>query len=172
VVAITHIILYPSGKGWFLKLGMGLHMKFNIKGLVIVLVAGCASTVAFSQTTTVVRQLDQQMRQAIEQYFADSKTEVMSPIVDGLDEGGSDNYNLQLTSGRDYYLLGVCDNDCSDLDISLYNQNGQLVQEDTATDDKPMVLATPRANGRYQMRVTMASCSSEPCYYSVGVYRD
>jgi hypothetical protein len=147
-------------------------MKMSTKVASIALGVASLSTVAFSQSSAVVSQLNQQMRAAINQYFADSKIEVMSPLTDGLDEGRSDNYNLQLTAGKDYYLLGVCDNDCSDLDISLYNQNGQLIQEDTASDDKPLVLATPRANGRYQMRVTMASCSSEPCYYSVGVYRD
>jgi hypothetical protein len=147
-------------------------MKLSAKTVVIAVGAACFSTVALSQGGEIARQLGQQMQQAKNQYFADGKIEVMAPLIDSLDEGRSDNYNVQLNAGKDYYLLGVCDNDCSDLDISLYNQNGQLIQEDTATDDKPMVLATPRASGRYQLRVTMASCSSEPCFYSVGVFRD
>ena len=93
-----------------------------------------------------------------------------TPYIGSLRSGASTNHSVQLNGGTSYSLIGVCDNDCSDLDLRLYDPNGREVASDVLTDDKPVVSWTPRRTGTYTVRAIMTSCSSEPCRYGIGVY--
>jgi len=77
---------------------------------------------------------------------------------------------LNLHAGTTYALIGVCDQDCTDIDLRLYDSDGDEVDSDLKTDDKPIVQIAPRVTGEYRVKVTMASCSTSPCFYGVGVY--
>lgn len=56
--------------------------------------------------------------------------------------------------GEDIYAL--CDQDCSDLDLFLYDRSGLLVDVDNAPDAFPIVTAP--YEGTFGLRVTMPSC--------------
>ncbi len=92
------------------------------------------------------------------------------PFIGSLRTGASENNTLQLNAGTSYSLIGVCDNDCSDLDLRVYDSNGRMVGEDVLTDDTPVVNVTPRRSGTYTVRAIMTTCSQEPCRYGLGVY--
>ena len=80
-------------------------------------------------------------------------------------------FTFSLVRNRDYVISGACDNDCSDLDFTLTDNNGNVIDTDMATDDAPVVRVTPARNGTFSLRVTMASCTSDPCYYGFGIFR-
>lgn len=88
---------------------------------------------------------------------------------DLLGNQASDDYSFELKSGREYFIVGVCDQDCSDLDLKLHDENGNLVAEDELDDDAPVLRITPRWSGKFQLTVTMYACSSAPCYYGLSV---
>ena len=90
-----------------------------------------------------------------------------------LKNGESTSLDVTLNLDRSYRLVGVCDQQCSDMDMKLYNSGGALVDEDTSTDDIPLVDVSPRASGSYTMKVTMADCSNAGygCYYGVTLLR-
>ena len=77
---------------------------------------------------------------------------------------------IDLRSGTSYAFMGVCDQDCSDIDLRLFDPDGDEVASDLRADDWPIVTVTPSYSGRYTVRVVMASCSRNPCYYGVGVF--
>jgi hypothetical protein len=125
---------------------------------------------AYAQPAEYIRQLANQLSQARESYVPNSYRLVTGPDNDNLSQGDSDNYNVTLQGGRSYKLVGVCDNDCTDLDITLYDSDGDVVDRDLLDDDKPVVSVSGKSGGRYRMNVSMASCSESTCYYSVAVY--
>lgn len=88
-----------------------------------------------------------------------------------LDEDGTEWVYIELPAGYTYYILGVCDNDCFDLDLELYSTNNVLLSSDVETDDYPLVSITPAERAIYRVKVIMANCSSGPCRYGLGVYR-
>lgn len=92
--------------------------------------------------------------------------------IDKLNANRADSFKLTLNKGRHYILLSVCDNDCSDLDIKVYDENDNQVGVDNAGDDLPMVRVTPRWTGPFTIRVEMAECSHNPCYYGIGVFAE
>lgn len=78
---------------------------------------------------------------------------------------------VTLRAGVDYNFVGVCDQDCSDLDLWLYNEDGRLIDSDVAYDDIPVVGVTPRWTGRFRVKVSMESCRTGYCYYGVGLFQ-
>jgi hypothetical protein len=92
------------------------------------------------------------------------------PFIGDLGYGGEDYIRLNLRRGISYAIIGVCDADCRDLDLGLYDDNGNLVDSDIARDDLPVVRVTPRWNAQFTIRVIMADCSSAPCRYGLGAF--
>jgi hypothetical protein len=76
-------------------------------------------------------------------------------------------HNVTLRSGVEYTFVGACDRDCSDLDLQLFDENGNLIDEDLLRDDVPVVSVTPEWTGRFHVKVIMASCSISPCGYTI-----
>jgi len=93
-----------------------------------------------------------------------------TPLVDELRRNQSETLNINLRSGISYAFVGVCDEDCRDIDLQVYDENGNLMDSDTGADDYPMVRVSPRWNGRFRVKVTMANCQTSTCYYGVGVF--
>ena len=90
--------------------------------------------------------------------------------VGSLADDENDSFNLTLHAGTTYALVGVCDNDCSDLDLVLYDADGDQIDSDVQSDDVPIVTVTPSETMRYRVKVMMAVCKTNPCWYGIGVY--
>ncbi|HMI49750.1 MAG TPA: S1C family serine protease [Gemmatimonadaceae bacterium] len=76
---------------------------------------------------------------------------------------------VTLDEGVTYKVIGTCDRDCTDLDLELRLLDGTVVSSDVKTDDYPMVTVTPSRGGKFNIVVSMAACSVEPCWFGVGV---
>ena len=104
-------------------------------------------------------------------FFGERGYERTHDIYNGsLADHESESMTLNLHAGTTYALIGVCDQDCTDIDLRLYDSDGDEVDSDLKTDDKPIVQVAPHVTGEYRVKVTMASCSTSPCFYGVGVY--
>lgn len=90
--------------------------------------------------------------------------------VGSLRSGETSTFPVTLNSGIEYRLLSACDNDCSDIDIVVYDESGNQVASDTGRNDKPVVTVIPRWTGRFRIKVTMYKCSNSPCAYGIGVF--
>jgi hypothetical protein len=84
-----------------------------------------------------------------------------------LDEG---IHEVTLSAGFSYALMAVCDVDCSDIDLSLFDGMGDLIVEDTEIDDAPVIEFTVTSGGDFTLDVAMFECSTEPCYYGVALF--
>lgn len=92
------------------------------------------------------------------------------PMIDALDRGRSDYITINLRAGTSYGIVGVCDRDCRDLDIALYDSRGNLITSDLEDDDIPAITINPSRSGTYRVRVDMANCNTNACYYGIGVF--
>ncbi|MGE0159345.1 MAG: hypothetical protein AB7T31_08010 [Gemmatimonadales bacterium] len=87
-----------------------------------------------------------------------------------LDDDASEPVRFDLKAGIEYYILGACDNDCSDLDLVLFDPSGTEVDSDLLEDDAPVVSVTPSSTAGYRVEVRMVTCSAEPCRYGIGIW--
>lgn len=79
------------------------------------------------------------------------------------------DFSVTLVPGINYLIGGVCDNDCPDMDIKLFDPNGNEVASDTATDSVPIVRYVPNMGGTYRVRAVMYNCTANPCWAGLTV---
>lgn len=91
-------------------------------------------------------------------------------VTGSMNAGANEEFELSLDGGKQYVIVGFCDGDCTDLDLALTSAGGADVDSDYETDDYPVVLVEPGRAGTYNLKVIMATCSVEPCFYGVGVF--
>jgi S1-C subfamily serine protease len=84
--------------------------------------------------------------------------------------GQYETLSFPLAAGTAYTFIGACDTDCDDLDFRLYSPSGALLESDVASDDFPTVGVVTQRSGVYKLRVGMARCDTEVCYYAVAAY--
>lgn len=87
-----------------------------------------------------------------------------------LNDGDSDDFWIELSGGVEYGILGVCDNDCSDVDLEIFDSESNSMDSDYEVDDYPVLTLIPKKTRRFRIHVYMADCNIEPCSWGVGVY--
>ena len=108
--------------------------------------------------------------QAENAFSAQGFQQLAQPMSGQLPQGQYQNIPVTLTAGAEYRIIGVCDDDCGDLDLFLYDQNNNVVSQDNAVDATPIVSAVPQWNGPFTVQAVMHNCRISPCYYALAVY--
>ncbi len=83
----------------------------------------------------------------------------------------SESFAVTLQAGVSYEIVGVCDNDCTSLGLTLATMSNNDIAADRSSENFPVLHVTPRTTVAYRVRVVMAACQVSPCWYGVGVYR-
>lgn len=91
--------------------------------------------------------------------------------VSELDDWSNALVSISLERGAQYLVGAVCDADCTDLDIFIYDGNNKLLAEESEVTDVPMMDFMPRYTGPHFLRVRMAECLGEPCTFGLAVWR-
>lgn len=86
-----------------------------------------------------------------------------------LAQGGSQMANIEAPGGT-VYFLGVCDENCRDLDMIVRDPSGTEVGRDFGLDDVPMVVLERAVAGVYTVEMSMPGCDGR-CHWGVGVFR-
>ncbi len=81
-----------------------------------------------------------------------------------LDEGGTQEYAVDLEGNKCYAILAVGDSGVRNLDLTLLDSAGHEVDRDDAGDSRPTVRVCPSADGHYRMRVRMMSGAGDYVY--------
>ena len=87
-----------------------------------------------------------------------------------LNTGETATFSIILPAGAESALSGVCDDDCTDLELSL-STNGYDIDAARGGGNAPIVRVTPAAPTTYTVTVRMASCRVNPCWFAVAVFR-
>lgn len=107
----------------------------------------------------------------VEQAFAAQGFQRMGdPTTGQLRQGERFNVPTTLQTGGEYRIIGVCDGDCSDLDLVLYDENNTLISQDNLVDATPIVSVTPQWTGPFTVQAVMHQCAVQPCYYALVLY--
>ena len=152
----------------FLSAGDSMHRNVILTAAALSLLGVTGR--AQAQPDQWTRQVSALLDQAASTATSNGMRRTHTPYIGSLRENATASHTLQLNAGTSYQLVGVCDNDCSDFDLRLFDPQGRMVAEDVLTDDTPVLSVSPRRTGTYTVRAIMTSCSAEPCRYGIGVY--
>ena len=98
--------------------------------------------------------------------------QVYDPYINIINAGMVENIDIPLDASVSYSIIGVCDEDCTDLDFVLYDDNGNEISTDREVDDFPLVEVTPQWSATFNLQVDMYQCNNQPCYFGVGVFAE
>lgn len=78
-----------------------------------------------------------------------------------------------LKRGFVYAFVGACDEDCKNVDLTIYDASGTKVAENTRSDDNPSIWMFIVEDGEYRVRATIPKCDAPiGCYVAVkGLYK-
>ncbi|MDZ4865138.1 MAG: hypothetical protein SGJ01_17090 [Gemmatimonadota bacterium] len=82
----------------------------------------------------------------------------------------SERVTIPVSAGRSYAIVGVCDEDCGNLDLVLSRSARQEVTSDRGDGNVPIVKVTTELAGTYGLKVIMTACRLGPCRYGIAVY--
>jgi len=142
------------------------------KGLLaLVLAAAAVPAAAASVPEPWSAQLAQQLAHIEEAAARNGFARVAGPFSAGAAQGEAQRITLHLDAGGEYRIAAVCDADCTDIDLRLFDQNGRLIEEDLGRDDHPIVSSLPAWSGAFVVEARMHDCRhAEGCYFAVDVY--
>ncbi|MDA0654141.1 MAG: hypothetical protein O3C09_01915 [Proteobacteria bacterium] len=90
--------------------------------------------------------------------------------------GGTASHYIDLQFDFGYLFIAVYDQDCTDIDLLLYDPAGTLVASDTAVNAYPDLAAAnaevyfdAEAGGTYRLDIRIYGCGAANCYYGVDV---
>lgn len=133
--------------------------------LVTVLLSVSTSLHAQSYATQVWNQL----QKAYTDISDSSSFGLNNYIIGKLADGATDTWTFPLQRGKEYLIIGVCDNDCTDVDLVVKGGSGVIVK-DEEVDDTPVTRFRVTSSGRFTVEVTMADCKDEPCFFGFGLF--
>ncbi|MFC1499463.1 caspase family protein [Candidatus Zixiibacteriota bacterium] len=146
-------------------------MKTFISGTLICCTALlCLATPAQAQLDEWEEVVNNQLAAAHEALVDEGFSLIRDHHKGYLENENKERISFTLRAGVEYRILGVCDSDCNDLDLALYDPKGKMVTNDVATDDYPLLMFTPDETGTYQVEVNMVACTVSPCYYGIGLW--
>ena len=81
-------------------------------------------------------------------------------------------YRVTLYKGMTYLLLGCADGEGVDLDLSLFDDQGELVDKDASPDAQPFVSVEPPKTGEYILRVQVHKAAAKTDFAVAVAYKD
>jgi hypothetical protein len=111
--------------------------------------------------------------QAVEEAALEAGSEATHEIwYETLDHDETDTIAFEFDQpGENILIIGVCDSDCSDLDLSVQTSGGKSLAADTFSDDRPLVRFRVPKSLDVEVMVHMAACAAAPCGYAVQTFR-
>jgi len=106
------------------------------------------------------------LREAGKDKYELTHTPTIDWLVSGKDR--AKGYDFKLNKGEDYLIVGVCDSDCRDMDLELYNGN-VLLDFDREPGSTPYLEFVPQQTGYYSLGVTIPSCTTGQCTFGIGI---
>ena len=141
-------------------------MRIRLALAALAVGAALVTPAAQAQDASVRDQLDRLVGRLSDEGYEQTHLRRMGRLNDD----GTQTYTINLNRNKAYAIAGVCDNDCSDLDLILLDSRGRVVDQDDSTDDAPVVTVSPSKSGTYRVRVRMYECSVDPCSFGLVVF--
>jgi hypothetical protein len=142
-------------------------MKRPLVPALLALALGCG----FATTATAQASYQQQIRAALRTAAGRARgaQPAGEPLMGVLNGKATESKTVDLQAGVRYTVVGVCDENCPDIDMRIWGPNGAKLAEDVQQNNTPILEFTAPAAGRYRLAVEMVTCSANPCAWGVQV---
>ncbi|MEN9233574.1 MAG: hypothetical protein Q6K18_05415 [Gloeomargarita sp. DG_1_5_bins_55] len=126
--------------------------------------------VAHAQPNPFLASVRQQLREAGRAVGGHGYQLSHDPFTGKLRPREAEFVTITLRAGINYIIVAVCDQDCRDMDLRLFDENRNLIDEDISPDAIPVVAVTPRRTATFRIQAIMSHCAARDCLYGVGAF--
>ena len=147
-------------------------MRRPVVAAALALALGCALATAAAAQNSYQQQIRNQLATASDTVRAHGYSADREAMMGSLNASAKEAMMVNLLGGARYAIVGVCDNDCSDVDLRIWAPDGTKLAEDILLDDTPVLEFTATVTGQYRLSVEMATCRTNPCYWGVQVLQE
>ncbi len=144
-------------------------MKAPLVPALLALALGCALATEAAAQASYQQQIRASLRAAAGRALLPHAQPDGDPLMGVLNHGRSGAQFVSLQAGVHYAIVGVCDDNCSDVDLRIFGPTGAKVAEDVQQNPTPVLEFTAPAAGRYRLAIEMVACSADPCAWGVQV---
>jgi hypothetical protein len=123
---------------------------------------------ASSQGKRWERQVRAQLDRTVNALQGTSRGQTRILNVGPLNTDESDSIVVDLNARKVYDIVAVCDEDCTGLHLLLSTAKYD-VAVDRSSENLPVLHYAPSQDGSYRIKVTMAACRVNPCWYGVAI---
>ena len=103
----------------------------------------------------------------------DNDDQVLFVQIDNIRRDVTDSQTYTLDSGSEYGIIVVGDDErIQDIDVKVYDQDGDLVGKDSDNENIAMVSVAPRRRQKYEITVSAYEMSSNDGFYGIIIYRN
>ena len=143
-------------------------MKAPVLSAALTLALGCALATEAAAQASYQQQIRTSLRSAAGRVALRNAQPQGEPLMGVLNGGRSDFKFVDLRAGVRYALVGVCDENCPDIDLRIFGPGTSgKVAEDVQPNATPVLEFTAPTAGRYRLAVEMVTCSANPCAWGV-----
>lgn len=89
-------------------------------------------------------------------------------VIGEVEAGGTDGFPMTVNGNAEYIIVAVCDADCGDVDLVVYDAEEDEAAADIEYDDYPVIEF--QGEGEYWVEVVMTECAAETCLYAIQVF--
>lgn len=100
--------------------------------------------------------------------FRAAEADLIADMMPGM----AADWQIRLERGVTYRIVGVCDNDCGDVDLEVLDAGGAVIGRDVLDNDSPIVDVRPARSANFTVRVMLPHCVRAPCFVGARVLRD
>jgi hypothetical protein len=144
-------------------------MKSPILPTLLTFALGCALATEAAAQASYQQQIRGALRTAAGRVALRGARAEGEPLMGVLNGGKTDSKNIDLQAGVRYAIVGVCDENCPDIDLRIFGPTAAKIAEDVQQNATPTLEFTAPAAGRYRLAVEMVTCSANPCAWGVQV---
>jgi hypothetical protein len=134
---------------------------------VAVLVSGSGTAVA--QTNRWQQQVQRQLQRTLATLGMRGSARPAATQAGVLNAEESEAFAVTLSKGVTYSIVGVCDDDCTDLQLVLTTPDRDELATDRGSETFPIIRFTSPETRLFHVKVVMELCQVSPCWYGVAV---
>ena len=144
--------------------------KLVLGGIGLILGSAIVASAASVELSLEQEQIICKLKETVEAQEKVGKKLVFWPLIGKTKERVEVPFTAKLSSGVSYTILAVCDDNCSDLNLTLKNQKGNKIANDEKQDGISVISFTPTENSNYQITTRPDKCTTEQCEFGMVLF--
>lgn len=144
--------------------------KLVLTGVGFVLGSAMIATAASLELSVEQEQVICKLKETVEEQKKAGRKLVFWPLIGKVKEKAEVPFTAKLASDTSYTILGVCDDNCNDLNLTLKNEQGDNIANDEKEDGIPVISFTPTEKSDYRITARPDKCSTETCEFGMVLF--